>query len=247
MTCLWDLPEVPETMVDWHTLPEDIKDTARQLASRTVERLTGNRVGVCPITLRPGARVLHSVNFDSYTGGFAPTNWSGTWSNGCITVNSPCEVALPAPIGRIDELKANGVVIDPADYRIDNGYIVVYTGSADCPFPVSQNIALPDTEAGTMSVTYVNAYLPETAGLAACFVLAREYALALTGARCRLPAGVTSVVRQGITMTLESGSFPGGKTGIAEVDAYVSLWNPKGIVAPQVWSPDLPQHRRVGG
>lgn len=250
MSCLWDLPEIPEPLGDWNTLPTSIQATARELASRTLERLCGSRVGVCPVTIRPygmSPADLHSVNFGWNNYGVVPVNWNGNWSNVCMVNWQRCEVPLPAPVGRVDEVKVDGAVLATTDYRIDNDRILVWTGTGDCPFPRNQDLSLADTEDGTMSITYVNAYLPQSAGLAACFVLAREYALALTGARCRLPSGVTSIVRQGVSMTLESDSFPGGKTGIPEVDAYIALWNPKGIAPPQVWSPDLPQHRRVGG
>jgi hypothetical protein len=56
---------------------------------------------------------------------------------------------------------------------------------------------------------------------------------------------VTQVVRNGVTVTLAPGSFPNGKTGVREVDAYLERWNPSGRRGPPmtVWSPDLRRPR----
>jgi hypothetical protein len=48
-------------------------------------------------------------------------------------------------------------------------------------------------------------------------------------------------------MEVAQGAFPDGRTGIHEVDAFVAIWNPRNIDPPQVWSPDLPTYRRIGG
>ncbi len=41
-------------------------------------------------------------------------------------------------------------------------------------------------------------------------------------------------------MDIATGSFPGGFTGIREVDAFISIWNPGGRrQQTQVWSPDI--------
>ena len=77
-------------------------------------------------------------------------------------------------------------------------------------------------------------------------MLACEFAKACTGGKCRLPSSVTSIARQGVTMTISSGMFLGGQTGIREVDAYVVSVNPNAqVMPPVVWSPDVPwaKHR----
>lgn len=251
MTCPWPIDEdcLPP---DWTTLPDGMKERGLLLASRTLERLTGYRVGVCPVTIRP---CLHTVKCGHYAESFghgftAPsyvTNWGGTWSNGPCGCTSQCEVRLPAPIGRIDEVRVNGVVLQATDYEVHNSDLLVWTGEGDCPFPSSQDMSLPITEPGTMAVTYVNAYPPGPEGTYAASVLALEFGLACAGENCRLPDGVRSIVRQGISMEIAAGSFPDGVTGIHEVDAYTAIWNPRNIDPPVVWSPDLPQHRRIGG
>jgi hypothetical protein len=254
MTCLWPMPADDECLPpEWETLPDGIKERARALASRTMERLTGQRVGICPVTVRPCRRGHAHGCPSAYMpeNPMHPVNWAGTWRNahcgsyGCATA---CEVVLPAPVGQVDEVKVNGVVLDESDYEIQDGHILVWKGAGDCPFPFSQPLSKGTDEDGTMSVTYVNAHLPDEAGLMAMAQLAVEYGLACMGKGCRLPTGVTVVARQGITMTITPGSFPNGTTGIPEVDAYIMLWNPRGLrETPMVYSPDVQSHRVVRG
>jgi len=238
---------------EWDAYDEEVKARAVALASSTLARLTGYRVGTCPITVRPckpqrAAREYHSLLY-YYSPAFTPLNLGGAWINSCgcappCSCTTACEVTLPAPVTRVEEVKVNGDVIDPENYRIDNGNILVWQASEECPFPASQNLALADTEDGTFAVTYLNAYPVDANGAYAAGVLSAEYARACGGQSCRLPAGVTTVVRQGLTMEIPSGAFPGGLTGIREVDAYIALWNPLGLIgATRVYTPDMAQPR----
>jgi hypothetical protein len=244
MTCLWPLPEGECFPADWDALQPAQQERGRQLASRTIERLTGYQVGTCPVTVRlqPGGRQCCG-GFDAVLlhGGSGVVNWGGTWHNcGCGNALTDCEVTLPGPVGRIDEVKVDGVALATSDYHVEDERILVWTGAGDCPFPQGNS--------ADVTVTYVNAYLPEPDGLAAMATLAYEFARACAAKGCRLPANVTNIVRQGISMNVVAGSFPGGKTGIHEVDAYLAQWNPNGLTSPsQVWSLDLPAHRVIGG
>ena len=97
-----------------------------------------------------------------------------------------------------------------------------------------------------LGITYVPGIVPDAAALWAAGVLSCEFAKACTGEKCRLPASVTTVSRQGVTMTMSSGMFEGGMTGIREVDAYLVAVNPNAQRLPStVWSPDAPwaKHR----
>lgn len=236
MTCEWpfDSEAVPE---DWETIPAAFKTRGIALASSLMERFTGGRVRVCPITVEVSPRFQCEHEARDFGHGFERpyrvTNWGGRWGNSCGCTIEPCSVRLPAPIGRIDEVKVAGLVIDESLYQVIGDDTLRWTGTGDCPF----------TE--RVQVTYVNGYDPGPDGSYAMTVLAYEFGRAMAGERCRLPAGVTSVVRQGISMTIVPGSFPDGKTGITEVDAYVSLWNPRNIDQPVVWSPDLPEVRTI--
>jgi len=174
---------------------------------------------------------------------------SGAWRNGCgcpitdCSCTQLCEVTLPSPVGEVYEVKVDGAVIPETDYKM-YGERLTWVGSGDCAWPVCQDLTQPDTEDNTFSVTYLNSYPVDGLGAYAAGVLAWEYAQACTDGVCRLPAGVTAVTRQGVTYDVAAGAFPDGFTGIREVDAYISLWNPRGIQREaSVWSPDLPRVR----
>jgi hypothetical protein len=59
--------------------------------------------------------------------------------------------------------------------------------------------------------------------------LAMEFAKAcLPSKKCSLPRGVTNVVRNGVSFSVEAGLFPGGLTGIDIVDQFILKWAPAG-------------------
>ena len=252
----WDLD--PACLEDtWDNYDPAVQDRAGFLAVSTLRMLTAYRVGGCPITLRPCKPSLcppgYSGYRDSWAGGsFAPYVQNGLWYNGCgcsgnCGCTTSCEIALPAPIGELVEVKKDGVVVPLADLRVDNGYLLVYQGSGDCPFNMEQDLNKPDTEVGTWSVTYLNAFKPSALASYAAGVLAVEFAKACIGGKCRLPAGVTELVRAGVTMEITAGNFPGGFTGIKEVDSFIALYNPDGSNkrAPKVFTPRTPQYRHT--
>jgi hypothetical protein len=237
---------------EWDAYDADVKERALLLASATLSRLTGGRVSNCPITVRPNADAgrcwLYRPDYLnlSYGAPFNPINWRGEWMN-CV----PCDpegtgIPLPEPVSRVDEVKVNGSVIDPSQYTVVSDELV-WVGEGDAPWPKSQDVTKPDTEPGTFSVTYLNAYPVDALGAYAVGLLALEYAKSCTGgSKCRLPSNVTNIVRQGVSMQIVTGAFPGGLTGIREVDAYTALWNPgKLVAAPTVWTPDMARARRV--
>jgi hypothetical protein len=250
--CLW--PIAPECKTDqWDDLDEPVQELGLAYASATLERLTLGRVGVCPITIRPCRQRPSAAAYAAASGpGFSPLNWNGVWTNVCgcdggCTCASNCEIQLPPPVGRIDEVLVDGDVVDPGDYELQSGHILVWTGGGDCPWNLEQDMATALTEPGTFAITYLNAYPVDLLGANAVTILALEFAKACASKTCQLPPNVTTLVRAGVSMQIAAGTFPGGKTGIREVDAYIALWNPKGHTSPGfVYSPDLPTHRVVG-
>lgn len=253
MTCA-DWPIDGACLSDaWATLDVAIRERAIALASATLRRLTGYRVGGCPVIVRPCKPPNFGMDYYGYSAAlYRPfVNGSGAWVNSCACSSpcgctSVCQVSLPAPVGQIYEVKVDGSVVSQGNYRLD-GNLLVYTGTGDCPWPATQNLSRPDTEAGTFSVTYLNSYPVDAAGSYAAAVLAEEFAQACLGNSCRLPSGVTTIIRQGITMEVTSGVFPNGMTGIREVDTYIALWNPGGLRQQStVWSPDLRAPRTTG-
>lgn len=248
--CAWPVDPACETE-QWNAYEPAVRDRALSLASATLSRLVGGRVGVCPITVRPNVEqgvCWSSPNYLDFAYGsqFTPINWGGQWMNCSPCTPRPDGVALPRPVGRVDEVKVDGQVIPPTDYRVE-GDMLFWMGTGDAPWPRTQDMNLPDTEPGTFSVTYLNSYPVDGNGAYAVGLLALEFAKSCTGgAKCRLPSNVTNIVRQGVSMQVITGAFPGGLTGIREVDAYVALWNPGKLTsAPTVWSPDMARARRV--
>lgn len=252
--CAWPIDPACLT-AEWDALAEDVKTRSIGMASTTLHRLTGYRVGGCPITVRPckaGCNTYGMLSYWSVGPAFFPhIAPGGMWVNSCPCVTDCscgplCEVTLPAPVGEVHEVVVDGTIQDPSTYRVD-GNRLVWVGDGDCPWPTCQNLSLPDTEEGTFSVTYLNSYPVDGWGAYAAGVLAMEYAKACTGSKtCRLPGNVTAVTRQGVSFDLVAGSFPGGFTSIREVDAFISTWNPTPIrQQSQVWSPDLHQPRVI--
>lgn len=242
---------------NWDSYDEEVQTRSVALASSTLERLTGYRVTMRTMTVRPchqrsvRARSFEYASFAnawSFNFGVAPfLGERGLWVPAlceCMAYECGCHMAcsveLPPPIGAITEVRVDGNLVDPSTYR-QRGSRLVYHGEGECPWPLRQNLALDDTEPGTFSITYVRGSLPDDLAASACGTLACEFAKALSGdKKCRLPEGVTSISRQGVTFQIVSGAFADGTTGIREVDAWIGTWNPYRLKQqPSVWSPDL--------
>lgn len=214
---------------EFHTYPVTVRNRAKALATQTLRMLTGYRVGGCAVTVTP--RVFCRVHGWWPASPFWPVvNTSGAWvNNGCVCGTFD-RLTLPGPIGRVDEIKVDGVTLVNTAYEVVDGRHLVHTDSQ--PWPADLD---------TVQVTYLRGIPVDGLGAYAAGVLACEYAKACSGAKCRLPAGVTEVVRQGVAYTLATGAFPDGRTGIREVDAYLMRWNPNGLRADStVWTPDTP-------
>jgi hypothetical protein len=245
--CPWPIDEgcMPP---EWATMDPALKDRSIALASASLHRLTGFRVGGCPVTVRPCKSACRgqTPSYWSLHGATSwwPQNWGGVWINGCgcttdCSCEALCEVVLPAPVGEVLTVKVGGIAVDPADYRVDQNRLL-WTGISDCPWPACQNMAAADDQPNTFSITYLNSYPVDGMGAYAAGVLAAEFAKACTTGKCRLPATVTAVSRQGISYDITAGTFPNGTTGIREIDAYIGLWNPEALrQQTKVWSPDV--------
>lgn len=224
----------------------DIQDRAIALATTTLRALTLNRVGGCSVTVRPcttGCDTFGGVALWAGWGSFVPLNWNGTWTNcGCSSACIHNAIELKTPVGAIDDIKIDGTSLPVGSWRLlDGKYLVRADGQ---PWPTAQDLTKADTEVGTWSITYLNAYPVDALGAYAAGILACEYAKACSGSDCALPPGVVAVARAGITMQITPGAFPDGYTGIREVDSYVRQFNPYGAKAPSaVWVPG--KHKAV--
>lgn len=258
----------------WDPDPANWTDAQKQAiawAGEILWRLTAGRYGTCRVKVRPcqkrcadpygggevyaygpGAGGWFPGNAGVGYGWFAPMLYYGDMYNitcGCAgdcDCSFVCKVELPGPAWLIEEVKQDGVVLDPTDYRLAADFKTLWRVDGDC-WPLCQNMSKPDTEEGTYSVTYQRGR-PVTAGsmgARAASVLACE--LAKVGSKdCQIPERVTQVQRDGMTYTLVDPMefLKEGRTGVAAVDQWLAMVNPQGLRSrPAVWSPDLPTSR----
>lgn len=242
--CPWPI-DPSCNVAGWTSLSPAQQARGLALATSTLRRLTGNRVGGCPVTFRPTRSCECTVSYLNH-GAFSPgMNVAGQWVNnaGCGTCGaSPGEISLPAPVGQVYDVQVNGVSAAPGDFRVDQGHLLVWQGSGPNPWlSFTQNFSVPDRAVGSFSITYLNSYPVDRLGAQAAATLAYEFALACktsTAKNCRLPASVVSVVRQGVSYELQPGLFPDGFTGIEEVDVFITAWNPRALVQDSaIWAP----------
>lgn len=237
--------------LDWDTYPQDVQDRADALATLTLRALTRHRVGGCPVTLRPCRRSCADTG--STWQGRGPFATSAPWtpmiSNGlwynitCSCGDDPCgctslcEVKVPTPY--VLSVSVDGQDLPYEAWRVDSPRLLVRL-DGKC-FPLCQDLALPLTEEGTWSITYSPGIPVDGLASYAAGVLACEFVKACLGQQCRLPSGVTSLSRGGVNMTIATEMFPNDRTGIREVDAWLSA-----ILTPlrtsTVLSPDV-SHR----
>lgn len=227
MTCSWE-PDPACLGDEWEALDSGVQERALALATSSLQALTFNRVGTCPITIRP-------CPTEPRCGcGWNPHIRNGQWFSdcGCESTCKPLsEYDIPGPVGYIESLLIDGVEQDlwNGDWRLDNGHLLVWQGAGASPLPETQDLNKPDTEPGTWSITYSRSYPVLADGRLAVAYLALEFAKACKPkAKCSLPRGVTNVVRNGVSFTIEAGLFPGGLTGIELVDTFIMKWVPPG-------------------
>ncbi len=239
-SCAYDDAEIA-------ALDPAMKARSEALAWSTLSALLGYRLNLCPTVLRPCAKRCSPHTWDAVTvtdnGTFTPyISGDGRWYNGCgcrsdCSCTEICEVILPTPAGGIVEVSLDGVVLDPTAYRVDNGNRLVRQ-DGEC-WPYCQDMSVAAGEVGSFVVSYYPFLAPNDLFRYAAGVLAAEYYKACSGKNCRLPQGVSSVSRNGITMEISSGLFPDGATGLREVDPIIRMYNPNGLkVPPRVLSAD---------
>lgn len=240
--CVWE-PD-PACLGDkWEELDIDVRDRSLMLATSSLQMLTLNRVGKCPITIRPCPEPVHCPCWGTGRNrdlmgapvfGMSAVLWDGNWYN-CSVCGSRCaatsEVDLPGPVGYVSEIVVDGVPLDlvSGNFRLDDGHILVWQGEGPSPIPKTQNLNLPLTEPGTWGITYSKSYPVNRDAKIAVALLALEFAEACKPkGKCSLPRGVTNVVRAGVTFTVDAGLFVNGLTGIQIVDAFIMKWVPPG-------------------
>lgn len=212
-------------------------ELAKSYAASALRFLTLYRVGNVPITVMPCGNQCRRPHFSTFHPVLLDSGAIGNcWCPGSCSCRDVAGVKLDAPVARIDEVKLDGVILDPSEYHVEDGNVLV------------RNVGkFPSCAGKDFTVTYLQSYPVDLMGKYVGGIMAWEFLKSLTDERkCRLPSSVTSISRQGISMEFGTGMFAEGLTGITDVDSYTMQWNPNGLrTKPQVYSPDVRRNRQV--
>ncbi len=221
-------------------------DTAALIASDLLYELSGHRFpGICDTVVRPC-----TSNLSCWIPGH-------TWHARDCSCSPLSKIRLAGyPVREITEVSIDGVIIDPAEYRLDlDRYLVRLADTDGNPqhWPSCQRLDIDQGE-GTFFAHYRYGLDPPVAGIAAAGQLACQIAQACPGsgleADCELPAGTVRVTRQGITVdTQQLGLWLIGtlRTGMPLVDAFISVYGQQRKRRTALAVPELsPWPLRVG-
>lgn len=241
----WCWPVDPACLADdWDSLETDVQDRSLAMAQATLYRLTLGRVGGCPITVRPCRQNCAQGLPLGYEYDYWASGWmypfmrpDGSIFNCCgSTTGCGCQFACSVTpggfVGKLSEVKIDGVAATLSDFKVADHEEIVYQGTSTCPFPTTQDLNKPDTEVGTFSITYLPAFSVDGQGAYAMGLLALEFSKACQNKTCALPTNVTSMVRQGVSYNIIPGVFPQQRTGIFNVDAFIARYNPSALMQP---------------
>lgn len=256
LPCNWDV-DVVSCCPDWASYSDELQQSALEYGALTMWAATGRRFGACERVVRPCGRTT-GTNPNGYywgDGTWYPYIFNGLWRNcagcgagyGCCSCEPSCQVWLPAPVLSIP---ATGVTVGsdiiPVDaWRVDNGQWLVRTDGECWPQCQDYNV---DSGEGFFQVTYFKGLQVPSVILTAAGQLACEWAKACTGAPCQLPTRVTSISRQGVTVSLPDvvELLKHGLTGVPTVDQVIVKFNPYGLPSKMsIASPDWPPMSRT--
>jgi hypothetical protein len=237
-------PDISTEVIDSGVLAAAATD-----ASQLLFALSGRQYsGACSATIRP-----YAGSGGGFGGGVSglpvelargalPDSWMLSVNGGVCWSGITLGVY---PIRSVTTVKIDGVTVSSTQYRVDDQRWLVRKNGR--PWPAWQRTDLDDTQVGTFSVTVSYGADPPAAGISAASALGAELAKSRAGLTHRLPQRLTSVTRQGVSITLSDWSklLADGYTGLFEVDLFLRSANPgRQSRRPSVWSPDIAQHRR---
>jgi len=199
---------------------------AVQVASAMLWEMSGRRYsGACRAVVRPHQQ------FETC----GPHGWYLRWRRGgCRSLD---DVKLAGyPVREVEEVKLDGVVLDPSAYMLVNSRYLLRTDGSW--WPSCQYLERSDTEDGTFFITYTYGADPPLTGRHAATKLACEIAKACANLDCALPENTSRVVRQGVEVAVDAArSLPGG-LGLQEVEAFLRGHGGPSRRRPAVVSPD---------
>lgn len=239
---------------------QTIIDSAILAASQLLWAVTGRQFGCCEVDIRPCRSCPDACCIPGDFGIGYGYPWypvhqaDGTWTNvscpcpsgGCSCVDL-CEIPLPYPVCSVEEVLINGLIVDPATYRVDEFQRLVRVTQSppvsgiNC-WPTCNDLTKPPTEEGTWQVTVVYGRpVPELVKIAAA-EFACELIKSCMGRPCALPRNVTAVTRQGITEVFPDPNqfLSNGYTGLFLTDLAIRTYNPRMLQQRAVvYSPDV--------
>lgn len=266
--CGWEFdgccPGVDLTGADPTITEVDIA-RAEAIAGEILWSLSGRQYGECVHTIRPcRARCENSFwdrweNWWDYERGFSG---GYEWANpfrlcqcpidecSCVPV---CVMELPRDTTEILNITIDGVVLPPAEYRLDRGGKLYRLTAPPAPgepapcWPECNDFNLAPGAVGTWTVTYRRGKAIPAAGKAAGSVLFCEVLKACLNRPCQLPARVQTITRNGVSMTfIDPNDFLDKQlTGLYIVDLWLRSINPSKLARrPGVYRADDPNRNR---
>lgn len=246
---------------------------AVEAATEILWRLTAGRYGMCRELLRPCSLGCPTVPQDRFGRGMRPQITDGKWINiGCGCAPGPNRDSCGCGTGP-DRLDLPGPVVwdrpgsVSLDREADRYELVVFVDGEELDegvdftlypkgklyraqphtWPTCQDLMADFDAPGAFSVLYWRGIRVPIGGRRAVTTLACEiYKKCVGDSSCALPERVTSITRDGMSFTMIDPMrfLDQGRTGLADVDLWLSTVNPSGALQPSVvWSPDLVDHR----
>lgn len=251
--CNWSLTIDADCCPSWATLPVAQQTRAITYATNIMWAATGRRYGLCENVIRPCGldRVCGSCgSWNSYSGFLRPFTVDSLWRNcGCggLCDCAPlCQIKLPSPVANVSQVVVDGIIIAASSWRVDDNQWLVRTDGLCWPECQDYDVDVPAV--GTLQVSYDRGDPIPDAVLDAASTLACEFAKACAGLPCRLPNRMTTLTRQGVTVSFVDIDrlLARGLTGIVEVDQIITAFNPYALKArPFVYSYDTAVRART--
>ncbi len=214
-------------------------DEATQYTGMAVDWLraaTGNSLGLGSIVMRPCAVTPPPKPASTFWGRTPPRlpRWGvmdlgslyGYETVGCGQCSGVCDcdmpgLQLPGPVHSVTQVRIDGAVF--TDWVLLGNTLI---RTDDEAWPEHQNLLIPATQPDTWEVTYLRGRAVPYGGQIAASVLTCEMWRAATNAsKCRLPQGLQSLTRQGVSMTTALAATPDPNslvTGIWLIDSWVT-------------------------
>lgn len=248
---------IPASASDyWEAAPAGDRAAAEALAVRILHALTGEVFGTRPEKVRPCFTPQTRGSTYYGPGTPIPAWWPGVGvgnpaASGACGCRSNCrhvtdaDVWVPGPIASVTRVTIDGAVVPPESYVVRSRRWLRRTdGQA---WPQDQDLNAADDEPGAFVIEYQRGIPVPQDGQIAAGVLAVDILRGMSGQECALPARITSVSRQGLSMEIDPRAyFAEGLTGVEAVDQWIMAVNPYKSRRPATISfPDRPRVERL--